>query len=54
VEAADTLGEGLTHLPLFDLTQDPLTFSFHLEDGGQATFRYFVRFPDRGTVYRHR
>jgi hypothetical protein len=45
--AVDTLAEGLTHLPLFDLTRSPLEYSFTLEMGEEATYRYFVRFPDR-------
>ena len=45
--AVDTLSEGLIHLPLFDLTQSPLEYSFHLETGEEATYRYFVRFPDQ-------
>jgi hypothetical protein len=47
VQAAETLGEGLTHLPLFDLTQSPLSFHFHLEAGKEAAWRYFVRLADR-------
>jgi hypothetical protein len=46
LQAAETLGEGLTHLPLFDLSQSPLNYHLHLEDGKEAAWRYFVRFAD--------
>lgn len=45
--AVETLSEGLTHVPLFDLTQSPLEYRFHLEAGEEASYRYFVRFPDQ-------
>lgn len=51
LQAVDTLGEGITHLPLFDLTKSPLTYSFHLEDGEQASYRYFARFADHQGNY---
>jgi Tol biopolymer transport system component/flagellar hook assembly protein FlgD/fibronectin type 3 domain-containing protein len=47
LRAVDALGAGLTHLPLFDLRQSPLSYTFHLEDGEEAAWRYFVRFADR-------
>lgn len=46
LQAVDHLGEGLKHVPLFDL-QGPLVYTFHLEDGEEAAWRYFVRFDDR-------
>lgn len=52
VTAKDTLGAGLEHLPLFDLTQEPLEYRFHLTDGETATYRYFVRVPDRAGEYQ--
>jgi hypothetical protein len=47
LQATDTLGAGLTHLPLFDLRQSPLTYGFHLEEGEEVAWRYFVRLDDR-------
>jgi hypothetical protein len=47
LQITDTLGDGLTHLPLFDLTQSPLNYHFNLEDGKEAAWRYFVRFANR-------
>jgi Tol biopolymer transport system component/flagellar hook assembly protein FlgD/fibronectin type 3 domain-containing protein len=44
--AIDTLASGLTHLSLFGLKEPPLEYRFSLEEGTQATYRYFVRFPD--------
>jgi streptogramin lyase len=45
--AIDTLDPGLTHLSLFGLKEPPLEYRFSLEDGTQAIYRYFVRFPDQ-------
>jgi hypothetical protein len=45
--AIDTLASGLTHLSLFGLKEPPLEYRFSLEEGTQATYRYFVRFPDQ-------
>jgi hypothetical protein len=50
--AVDTLGTGLTHLPLYDLTQTPLTYRFRLTDGDVASYRYFVRLPDQAGDYQ--
>lgn len=50
--AIDTLDPGLTHLPLFNLTQTPLEFRFHLTNGDTASYRYFVRFPDQAGEYQ--
>ena len=44
--AEETLNERLTHLPLFNLTQVPLEYVFQLEDGEEATYRYFIRIAD--------
>jgi hypothetical protein len=51
LQAVDTLGEGLSHQPLFELTRTPLSYTFHLADGEQAVYRYFVRIADRQGVY---
>ena len=51
LQAVDTLGEGLRHQPLFELTHTPLSYTFHLADGEQAIYRYFVRITDRQGVY---
>ena len=51
LQAVDTLGEGLSHQPLFELTHAPLSYTFHLADGEQAVYRYFVRIADRQGVY---
>ena len=45
--AIDALGPGLTHLSLFGLRAPPLEYRFSLEESTQATYRYFVRFPDQ-------
>jgi large repetitive protein len=47
LRAVESLGAGLTHVPLFDLQQSPLSCSFHLADGEEAVWRHFVRFADR-------
>jgi Tol biopolymer transport system component/subtilase family serine protease/fibronectin type 3 domain-containing protein len=49
--AVEQLGDGVTYIPLFDLTRDPLEFSLHLTDGEEAAYRYFVRFADGAGVY---
>lgn len=46
LKAEEKLDEHLTHLPLFDLTQTPLEYVFQLENGEEATYRYFVRIAD--------
>lgn len=47
LKAVDTLGEGLTLLPLFSLTKTPLEYTFHLSDGEETAYRYFVRVKDK-------
>jgi hypothetical protein len=49
--AVDTLDPGLTHLSLFGLREPPLEYRFSLQDGTQAIYRYFVRFPDQAGDY---
>lgn len=51
IKAEDTLGEGLTFLPLFNLTKEPLEYTFHLSDGQEGSYRYFVRIRDRKGDY---
>lgn len=51
LSAIDTLDPALKHLPLFDLTQMPLEFRFHLTDGDTGSYRYFIRFPDQAGEY---
>ncbi len=51
LQAVDTLGEGLSHQPLFELTQTPLSYTFHLADGEQAIYRYFVQIADHQGDY---
>lgn len=47
LKAIDTLGDGLTLLPLFSLTKKPLEYTFHLSDGEETAYRYFVRVKDK-------
>ncbi len=47
ITTVDTLDDDLTHLPLFDLTHDPLIYNFNLTDGEQASYRYFMSYPDQ-------
>ncbi len=47
LKAVDTLGEGLTYLPLFSLTHTPLEYTFHLSDGEETAYRYFVSVKDK-------
>lgn len=47
IKAVDNLGEGITHLPIFSLTQTPLEYTFHLSDGEETAYRYFVRVRDK-------
>jgi hypothetical protein len=51
VLAVETLGEGLSFLPLFDLVKEPLEYQFRFEDGGEAVYRYFVNIPDQAGEY---
>lgn len=51
LQTVDTLGEGLSHQPLFELTHTPLSYTFHLADGEQAVYRYFVRIADHQGDY---
>lgn len=51
LKAVDTLGEGLQHLPLFGLTRQPLEYVFHLNEGEEGSYRYFLRLPDEAGEY---
>jgi hypothetical protein len=51
LQAVDALGVGLIHQPLFELASTPLSYTFHLADGEQAVYRYFVRVADRQGDY---
>jgi hypothetical protein len=51
LKAVEKLDDGLTHLPLFSLTHDPLEFAFRLAESGEASYRYFVRAVDRTGAY---
>jgi Tol biopolymer transport system component len=51
IRTADTLDQRLNHLPLFDLMQHPLESAFHLADGEEAAWRYFLRIPDEAGDY---
>lgn len=51
LRAVDTLGDGLTHLPLFSLTQKPLEYTFTLNDEEETAYRYFVRVKDKVGSY---
>jgi len=46
LKAEEKLGENLMPLPLFDLIEEPLEYIFPLDDGEEATYRYFVRIAD--------
>ncbi len=46
LKAVESLDRELTHLPLFDLTRQPLQWRLHLQDEEETSYRYFVRFAD--------
>lgn len=54
LQAVETLGAGLTHLPMLGLTHTPLSYIFHLGDNEQSVYRYFVQVGDLQGEYTRR
>jgi hypothetical protein len=51
VKCVEHLGASLTHLPVFSLTASPLEFDLRSEEGGEISYRYFVRAADQAGTY---
>ncbi|MBE0501101.1 MAG: hypothetical protein IBX47_06635, partial [Desulfuromonadales bacterium] len=52
VHISELLGDGLTHLPLFDLIGSPLDYSLPMdEESVEVVFSYFVRFSDEAKQF---